>query len=224
MYNLFVNDLEKARKNCQFTMVSQASYAARITDSLVYFYSPNETVLHAKCTDRGQSTSEKLTSKGATLLHLGRGCTVNTNSYIFNRGKEMLTENIQPIMTSVMPPDFWTFLQNPTNKEKLNSFIRLEMKNKGTFRVQEFETSFGLKHLTHQNATIKNIFASATSIIIFSIFAIIMYTCRQNQTRLLTCKQPERGLPVVYNRKSQPTGTGTCETSEGESITWEENN
>ena len=90
-----------------------------------------------------------------------------------------------------MPQNFWTFLKNPTNKEKLNSFIRQEIKNKGTFRVQEFETRFGLKHLTHQNATIKNIFASATSIIIFAIIAITMYICRQILTRLLSCKQPE---------------------------------
>lgn len=61
---------------------------------------------------------------------------------------------IEPILTSPMPSDIWSFLRNPGEQsEDLKKFLKEEIKVHGTFLISSFENQVGLKHLSHQTTT-----------------------------------------------------------------------
>ena len=53
-------DQQTAKELCQFTKVEDQPFAAGISPSKIYFYSPEPVILYAKCNEDSKPSSETL--------------------------------------------------------------------------------------------------------------------------------------------------------------------
>ena len=115
---------KKAIEQCQFTLAKKAPFTAQISPSEIYLYTSEEVILHSKCSLHGKTSSEAIKANGAIILTIGAGCKLHSKSYVFNRNKESFQETVEPILTSPMPSDIWSFLRYPGEQsEDLKEFL-----------------------------------------------------------------------------------------------------
>ena len=227
LYSLMTSDQQTAKELCQFTIVQAQPFAARISPSKIYFYSPEPVILYTKCSEESKTSSETLRANGSTILNIGEGCKIHSKTYVFTRSKENFQEAIEPIFNEPLDTDLWSFFKNPGEKSQdLEKFLKEEIKSRGKFSVASFEAKFGLKHLSHKTSTTRNIFASVTSVMTLGIAIIILWICRTNLRKLTTCKKK----PTASARYTRRTGrASTVDTLaenpsslEDERLTWDD--
>ena len=225
LYSLMMADQQTAKELCQFTIVEAQPFAARISPSKIYFFSPEPVILYTKCNEDSKTSSEPLRANGSTIINIGEGCKVHSKTYVFTRSKENLQETIEPIFNAPLDTDIWSFLKNPGAKSQdLEKFLKEEIKLRGKFSVSSFEAKFGLKHLSHKTAATRDIFASVTSVMILGISIIILWICRSNLRKLTSCQKK----PTASARYTRQTGRASTAITlaeatsslEDEELTW----
>ena len=174
LIDLFMNDLGRAKLSCKYQVLPSKDFAVRINNEQIYVYFTNKTVLTKKCI--GDATVTKLVAHGPNIINVAPGCRIQSTNYIFKRNKNIVSEEMKPVLIQTPSDELWTILTENSEDEQIKDVLDEMMKQQETgVNMVDIEQKFGLRTL-HKKSKITRAFTwTSTGVLMILTMVMIGY-------------------------------------------------
>ena len=102
-------------------MLPSKDFAVRINNEQIYVYFPNKTVLTQKCI--GDAIVTKLVAYGLNIINVAPGCRIQSTNYIFKRNKNIVSEELKPVLIQTPSDELWAIITEISENEQIKDVL-----------------------------------------------------------------------------------------------------
>ena len=174
LIDLFMNNLERAKFSCKYQVLPSKDFAVRINNEQIYVSFTNKTVLTQKCI--GDATVTKLAAYGPNIINVAPGCRIQSTNYIFKRNKNIISEELKPVLIQTPSDELWTIITGNSENEQIKDVLDEMMeKQENGINMVDIEQKFSLRTLHRKSKITRAVTWTSTSVLVVLTFVMVGY-------------------------------------------------
>ena len=130
LIDLYLNEIDRAKRTCNFRIVPNKDFAVRLTNDKIYISVANKTGLTEKCL--GKSAVTKTTIEGPNIILIKPGCRIQTSNFIFKRNRNIISEDATPVLIQTQASELWKIIPKNPEYDEVTKLLDEMMQEKHT--------------------------------------------------------------------------------------------